>query len=337
MPLNNFMERMLPAIESELQEIVSITQRPGLDELHRMLAYHLGWEGEGAGTNARGKRVRPLLVLLTTASTGCEWTRALPAAAAVELIHNFSLIHDDIQDDSPLRRGRPTVWTKWGIPLAINAGDSMFALAHIALTRLNSAVSPKTALQASQLLPHTSLTLTEGQYLDISYESRNDLTLDDYWAMIQGKTAALIAACVELGALTAEVDEDTLLLFRQFGERIGLAFQVTDDLLGIWGNATQMGKSAASDLISGKKSLPVLYGLQQNGLFAIRWREGKITPQEVPDIAAQLESEGALTFTQETADHLTGQALELLEDINPQGEAGEALIELAHKLVRRDG
>src|SRR5512143_635565 len=120
MGLKQLFETMLPPVEADLQEAVGRVSGRGLDELHYMLAYHMGWEGEGAGPEARGKRIRPLLVLLSAAAAGGEWPRALPAAAAVELVHNFSLVHDDIQDQSPLRRGRATVWTKWGAAQAIN-------------------------------------------------------------------------------------------------------------------------------------------------------------------------------------------------------------------------
>ena len=130
-----------------------------------------------------------------------DWHKALPAAAAVELLHNFSLIHDDIQDHSDMRRGRPTVWVKWGVPQAINAGDVMFTQAFWALQRLADRTSAQTALEASQVLQQVCLRLTEGQYLDISYEDKSVLPLDAYWPMIGGKTSALLGGCAELGAL----------------------------------------------------------------------------------------------------------------------------------------
>ncbi len=175
MPLSNYFDLLLPAIEQEMKACVRETREQGLEELYSMLEYHLGWEGPGSGPKAQGKRVRPMMVLLSNASAGGDWEIALPAAAAVELVHNFSLIHDDIQDNSPLRRGRETVWKMWNIPQAINAGDSMFALAHIALKRLANQVPDGIALEAYKILPEACLTLTQGQYLDLSYENRNDL------------------------------------------------------------------------------------------------------------------------------------------------------------------
>lgn len=333
--LAEYTNMMLPAIEEEMQQCVAITNEPGLEELHYMLAYHLGWEGPDAGPKACGKRVRPLLVLLTSEAAGGDWQSALPAAAAVELVHNFSLIHDDIQDNSPLRRGRETVWKKWDIPQAINAGDSMFSLAHIALERLNSEIPPELVIKAQSILPVACLRLTQGQFLDLSYEHRSDLSMGDYWPMISGKTASLIATCTELGALLAGVVEDVVAIYRKFGEYVGLAFQVQDDILGIWGDAMQTGKSAESDLVEGKISLPVFYALEKNGAFAERWLAGPITPDEVPQMAALLKAEGAYDYAQNEAERLTNLAIDMLARAKPASPAAEALQELADQLTKR--
>ena len=336
MTLQHHIDEYLPAIETELQEIIGTTKIEHYHGLHEMLAYAMGWEGQGAGPKARGKRVRPLLVLLANASAGGNWGKALPAAAAVELVHNFSLIHDDIEDNSPLRRGRPTVWKLWGIAQAINTGDTMFTLAQLAITRLKKNTPPAITLEATQLIQQTCLHLTQGQYLDISYEDRADLVIEDYWPMVRGKTAALLAASTELGALVANVDVETRIAYRNFGRNLGLAFQALDDYLGIWGNAEVTGKSVSSDLVECKKSLPVLFGLGKNGAFARRWLQGPITQDEVPEIARQLEIEGGRTFTKGEAERLTSSALQDLEDADPQGDAGDALCELANKLLKRD-
>jgi geranylgeranyl diphosphate synthase type I len=335
MTLDATFRTYLPEIEKELHRAVDHVQAPPFGEYHSMLAYHLGWEGEGAGPEASGKRIRPLLLLLSAAAAGSDWRRALPAAAAVELIHNFSLIHDDIQDNSPLRRGRPTVWTRWGIPQAINAGDAMFTLGKLAILRLEETASPAVALQAARLIEETCLTLTQGQYLDMAFETREDVTLLDYWKMVGGKTAALLAACASLGALVAGVPAPIQAAFFEFGRRIGLAYQAEDDLLGIWGDAALTGKSTDSDLVSKKKSLPVIYGLQQNGEFARRWRKGDIHPSQAHQLAALLEQEGARTYTEQQADEHTRLGLSAFEKARPVGEAGEDLHALALKLVQR--
>lgn len=336
MSLESLSQQMLPAIEAELRKALARANGAGLQEYYDMLAYHLGWEGEGAGPQATGKRIRPLLVLLVAAAAGGDWQAALPAAAAIELVHNFSLIHDDIEDNSSLRRGRPTVWKMWGIPQAINAGDAMFTLAHLAILRLEETASPGVALQAARILQETCLQLTQGQYLDIAYENRADLSLDSYWAMVSGKTAALISACSEIGAWVAGAEEHRRQTYRQFGQSLGLAFQVQDDLLGIWGDTALTGKSNESDLVEKKKSLPVIYGLTLAGPFAQRWLQGAISPAEVPDLAAQLASEGALEYTRNAASRLTRQALETLQQAHPQGQAGQALFELTHQLLDRN-
>lgn len=326
---------LLSAIETELQKQVARLDEPRTRPFHEMLAYHMGWTGEGAGPEATGKRVRPLLVLLTAASCGADWRPALPAAAAVELVHNFSLLHDDIEDNSDKRRGRTTVWKKWGLAQGINAGDGMFILANLALADLEADYPAPIVIRAATILQHACLDLTRGQFLDISYEDRADLAVDDYWPMVGGKTAALIAACCQLGALLGGADAARQEAYRAFGHYLGLAFQVQDDILGIWGDEALTGKSAAGDLVEGKKSLPVLFGLEKNGEFAKRWQRGPIRAEEVRAAAALLETESARTSAQEAARQMTDLALESLRVANPQGEAGEALKSLADKLLQR--
>ena len=326
---------LLSAIETELQRQVARLDEPRTRPFHEMLAYHMGWTGEGAGPEATGKRVRPLLVLLTAASCGADWRPALPAAAAVELVHNFSLLHDDIEDNSDKRRGRTTVWKKWGLAQGINAGDGMFILANLALADLEADYPAPIVIRAATILQHACLDLTRGQFLDISYEDRADLAVDDYWPMVGGKTAALIAACCQLGALLGGADAARQEAYRAFGHYLGLAFQVQDDILGIWGDEALTGKSAAGDLVEGKKSLPVLFGLEKNGEFARRWQRGPIRAEEVRAAAALLEAESARRSAQEAARQMTDLALESLRVANPQGEAGEALKSLADKLLQR--
>ena len=267
--MSDLMKTMLDAIETELMKQVSRLDAQNTHVYHNMLTYHMGWSGDGAGAEATGKRIRPLMVLLVCAACGLDlkdsgeanWRSALPAAAAVELIHNFSLVHDDIQDNSEKRRGRPTVWVKWGIPQAINSGDGLLVLANLAITDLLNHYPSEKVVKVSQILQNTCLDLTRGQFLDMSYEKRNDLRVDDYWPMIGGKTAALLSCCCTLGAIMGNADEATVDAYRSFGHYLGLAFQLQDDILGIWGNEAVTGKSIMSDLVEGKKSLPVLAGL----------------------------------------------------------------------------
>jgi geranylgeranyl diphosphate synthase, type I len=333
---------LLPHIELELQRQVSRLDQPRTKPFHEMLTYHMGWTGEGAGPEATGKRIRPLLVLLcASASSGAEsadetWQPALPAAAAVELVHNFSLVHDDIQDNSPKRRGRDTAWVKWGAPMAINVGDALFVLSNQAIIDLKENYPAGIVVQAAEILHNTCLDLTRGQFLDMSYEERNDLTVEDYWLMIAGKTAALLSTCCHIGALLGGADEAKQDAYRSFGHYLGLAFQVQDDILGIWGNEAVTGKSAASDLVEGKNSLPVLAGLSANGRFAERWRRGPVKPEEVEELASLLAAEGGYEASHDASKQMTDLALLNLYEADSQGEAGEVLYELANKLLKRE-
>ncbi|MDX9991190.1 MAG: polyprenyl synthetase family protein [Anaerolineales bacterium] len=336
MSLKTFSSQMLPAIESELQKQIARVDQPRTALYHEMLTYHMGWSGEGAGAEATGKRIRPLMVLLCCAASGGAWQPALPAAAGVELAHNFSLVHDDIQDNSEKRRGRPTLWTKWGVPQSINTGDGLFVLSNLALSDLAQSYPPESALRAAQVLHEICLRLTCGQHMDISYEERLDLNEDDYWPMISGKTAALLAGCCQIGAILGGAERQTENAYHEFGLALGLAFQVQDDILGIWGNEALTGKSTASDLLEGKKSLPVLYGLGQNKEFGKRWKSGPITPQDVQAVAEMLAEEGANAYAQGKSKEWTDKALASLEKANPQGQAGQALRELADNLLGRN-
>ena len=260
MSLKTYSEIMLPAIESELQHQVARLDEPRTRMFHEMLTYHMGWTGEGAGPEATGKRLRPLIVLIVVESYISNWLRACPAAAAIELIHNFSLVHDDIQDNSDKRRGRPTVWKKWDMPQAINVGDALFVISNQAIMDLAKDYPADMVVNTAHIIHNACLDLTRGQYLDIAYEKRSDLSIEDYWKMIEGKTAALLSACTQVGALLGGADKQTVEQYRIFGRDLGLAFQVQDDILGIWGNEALTGKSAASDLVDGKNSLPIFTG-----------------------------------------------------------------------------
>ena len=336
MESENNQAAMRTAIEAEMQAVLDRAKHDQALELDEMMRYHLGWSGKGAGPAAQGKRIRPLVTLLAAEAAGGPWQAALPAAASVELLHNFSLIHDDIQDDSPLRRGRPTVWKIWGLAQAINAGDCMYTLAFRAMLGLETSASPQVALAATHFLQETCIELTRGQYLDISFESRAKVSTDDYWTMTEGKTAALLAAALEFGALAAGASQSSQHNYGLFGRKLGLAFQVQDDLLGVWGVAELTGKSVEGDIVSGKKSLPILYGLAQNGKFARRWLAGPVAADEVQDLARTLEAEGARQYTEAAAEKLTAEALHALEAADPQGQAGNELAALANQLLKRE-
>jgi geranylgeranyl diphosphate synthase type I len=204
------------------------------------------------------------------------------------------------------------------------------------VTDLKENYSPQVIVRAAEILHNTCLDLTRGQFLDMSYEERDDLTVEDYWPMVSGKTAALLSACCHIGSLLGNADESRQDAYRSFGHYLGLAFQVQDDILGIWGDEVLTGKSAASDLIEGKNSLPVLAGLGANGKFAARWKQGPIRAEEVHELARTLAAEGGYEAATEAARQMTDLALMSLREADPQGEAGEALFELADRLLKRN-
>lgn len=337
--MTELIQTMLAAIENDLKYQIDSLKNDRNTEMISMMRYHMGWEGENAGP--AGKRLRPLFLLLTTQALSSNdrsddaWRQALPAATAIELIHNFSLVHDDIEDDSATRRGRPTLWKLWGIPQAINTGDAMFAIAHHAMYRLLADHPAETVSTAAEHLLSTCVALTNGQHLDMGYENREDLTVEDYWPMIGGKTAALLSACTQIGAILANAHPSLIERLSEFGRLLGLAFQVQDDILGIWGDEKKTGKSVASDILTRKKSYPILLSLNKHADFYNAWQTAPFQPEQLPELAEILRTDGTYAETAAKSHELTRQALELLEQCELHGEAGELLRGLSHQLLER--
>ncbi len=334
MTFSEFSQETRPAIEKKLREIIGTIDKSRYPGLNAMLSYHMGWEGEGAGEKASGKRIRPVMVLLATSAAGKNWEDALPAAAAVELIHNFSLIHDDIEDQSDMRHGRKTVWSIWGEAQAINAGDCMFSLAFEALGSADG--QPANILKALKNLQNTCVQLTSGQYLDMAYESSVELPLEDYWAMVGGKTAALLACSASIGPELTGAPETVKTALSNFAKNLGLAFQAQDDWLGVWGNSALIGKSTDSDLKSGKKSLPILLGLQSSREFRQRWDKRPFRDEEIQDLAELLKNDGIQELVEKETMDLTQKAKEALHAIKPWNYYLDYLDELADKLLCRE-
>jgi geranylgeranyl diphosphate synthase type I len=293
-------------------------------------------EGRALPQGQGGKRIRPLLTALTSAAVGGEWRHALPAAAAIELLHNFSLLHDDIQDDSPLRRGRATVWKLWGAPQAINAGDAMFTLAHLAPHRLRAlGVADGIVLDVLADFDATCLHLTQGQHLDMAFEGRARVSVDEYLTMIEGKTAALVSACARIGARIGGATLDVREHLSSYGRHLGLAFQIHDDWLGIWGDPAVTGKSAATDLQTRKKSLPVVYGLERSDDFVRAYGVPHQPGASVAALIERLDSLGAQSHTRDLARDHSDQAVAHLDAAHLTGPAAAALRELTEQLLSR--
>jgi geranylgeranyl diphosphate synthase type I len=334
--LSDLARPMLSAVEQDLRETIDRLQPPPPAEMRAMVDHHLGWSE--AGEAGRGKRLRPLLTLLSCAAAGGDWRRALPAASAVEWIHNFSLVHDDIQDASERRRGRPSLWKLHGMPLALNAGDAMLVLARLAAHRLaENGLPERDVLRVLRALDEACLRLTLGQHEDLVLEREPQVSEERYTAMIVNKTAALLAACTGCGALLAGAPQAVVDLYRDYGRHLGLAFQALDDLIGAAGDPQASGKPSGDDLAARKKTLPVLYGLQRSAAFRRLWESSDREGGAVQAMAAELRRCGALAETQRWAAGHTRRALHALAQSGPASPARAALEDLTHQLLRRTG
>lgn len=342
MNLQPIFDRYLPPLEQALRDALSIS-RPELGPYYGMMHYHLGWVDEtfapvpGSG----GKRLRPLLCLLATEATGGQMEHSMPAAVALELLHNFSLVHDDIEDNSATRRGRPSVWKVWGVPQAVNVGDGLFAVTHRVLGGLaDRGVPPTRTLEAIRAFDAACVTLTEGQFLDMGFEAQVDVTLEEYLPMIQGKTAALIGVACRLGALIAGAPPETVAHYARFGEHLGIAFQIQDDCLGIWGEEAVTGKPVGDDIRERKKNYPVVYALEQlaaagDARLANLYRRDRMDEATVQAILDILQQVGAKARTQEAVRAYHQQALAALAATGIENQAQTWLADLAGALASR--
>jgi len=308
-----------------------------------MLRYHMGWQDEHGHSCIResGKFIRSTLCLLCCQAVGGDTSQVMPAAAAVELIHNFSLIHDDIEDASYERHHRPTVWKLWGQSQAINAGDAMFTLAYLALLRLKEkGIADEKIVSSTEMLSLACLDLCEGQYLDVDYENRLDTTVEDYLDMAAKKTAALFALSTSMGAYLGSQDSKLVDSFHLFGKELGIAYQICDDILGIWGGEESVGKSV-TDISQRKKTLPVVYGLRNSRGEARKKLEGlysqkSIEGDEIAEVTKILDHLGAKDYAENLAERYYDKALAELEATGLDRSGQAPLKETACFLLERD-
>ncbi|MBA7616262.1 hypothetical protein ES703_23558 [subsurface metagenome] len=281
-------------IEQELREIVTKGSTPLLD-LDTMLAYHMGFSDQYGNLqdSARGKYMRPLFCLAICVGLGGKPDMALPAAASLELAHRTSLIFDDIQDNGRERNKQPTVWAIWGVNQAINAGFALSSYAHLALHRMRQRGVPSSViLEVWRELESAVIGLCQGQFMDISFMDKYELTVDDYLEMVRGKTGALFGAACEIGAMIAPRGRPVADLARDFGMNMGIAFQIHDDYLGVWGDEALVGKTA-NDLLERKRSLPLVLALEQDLKWVKRWLELEyIGKRSVKGLTAWMERKG---------------------------------------------
>ena len=260
MPLTGAIDaHALDLFEEQLKSFLqSYAER---DPLAEQLHYHFALT---QGNSRHGKRLRPRLLMAAAASYGAKPERTMPACIAVELLHNYSLIHDDIQDADRLRHGRPTLWAVYGVEHGINAGDAVGALAHVALADIVETHGAETAFAMSLELAEANLHTCRGQGQDLALSAARTVTLDEYIEMIGGKTASLFACAAALGARCASAQPSEIERSREAGRLFGLGFQISDDVLGIWGSTQVTGKPAACDLVRRKKTFPVTWALQHS-------------------------------------------------------------------------
>lgn len=328
------------------RDLITPTLRAVVDRLdpriRLVVSYHLGWCDEhGCALNSNGgKAVRPGLALLAAEASGADAHTALAGAAAVELVHNFSLVHDDVMDRDARRRHRPTVWALWGDAVAVLTGDAMLSLAHEVLLGCDS----PHAGAAQTVIAVATRELIRGQAADTAFENRSDVSLDECVAMAWDKTAALMAASAVTGAVLAGARSPVREALGAYGGHIGLAFQLVDDLLGIWGRPEVTGKPVYSDLRSRKKTLPVTWTVENGGAagrqlaawLADETRAGAATDDEFADVARLVERGGGRAWACEEAHRRVALGIEALARADiPPGPAAE-LAALAHYLVDRE-
>ena len=319
------LEKYREALESKMDSVVS-QKEPA--QLYEPIKYIL---------SLGGKRLRPVLTLLSCDFFDSDFNDALPAALAVELFHNFSLIHDDIMDKAPLRRGQITVHEKWDINTGILSGDAMLILAY----QLFESYEPNEFQELAKLFSRTALQVCEGQQYDVDFETRNDVGISEYIMMIDYKTAVLIGAAMKMGAIVGKASTDCKESMYQFGRNLGIAFQLQDDYLDAFGNPQTFGKQVGGDIIANKKTFLYLKALQMG---AVSEKETLIrlfneTPND-PSVKIELakkifQNSGAANATSEEIEIYTQKAYDILESIQISEEKKQQLRVLGEVLMKR--
>ncbi|PTD94815.1 hypothetical protein C9439_00630 [archaeon SCG-AAA382B04] len=312
----NTIEELKPIINKEIRKV--IPKNHEIDKLYDKVHYHL---------NTGGKRWRPALCLLICDAVNGEREKALPFAAAIEIIHNFSLIHDDIEDEDQYRRDELALWKKIGIPRAINVGDGMFAKGFYSASRSREVgLSFEKSFKLMKLLSKVVTELMEGQAMDINSRERNDISKSEYMKMISKKTGALVAGSVKGGAIIGGADDETKEAMSEFGKKIGPAFQITDDLLDFSESKGRRGM-VGNDIREGKRSLMVIHYLEttsgekrQNLLDILNKDREDTTQQDVEEAIGYLERNGSLEYAKNKKNQLAQEALESLNYLSGSEE-----------------
>lgn len=284
-----------------------------------------------------GKRMRPVLTLMAAEIFDCSFEQALPAAMAVEVFHNFSLVHDDIMDAAPLRRGKETVHERWNLNAGILSGDAMLILAYQYFEQYR----PEIFRDLAKLFSKTALEVCEGQQWDVDFETREDVTISEYLKMIEYKTAVLVGAAMKMGAIIAETPEPQAQLIYDFGLNLGIAFQLQDDYLDVFGNPETFGKQIGGDIIENKKTHLYLKAMafadkaqteQLQHLYSIQPNDNR---EKIESVAAIFNATGASQSTQHAIREYTMKAFETLEKMQVSDDKKAALKAFGERLMER--
>ena len=287
--------------------------------------------------NLGGKRLRPMLTLMTTDCFGGEISNALDASLAIELFHNFSLIHDDIMDKAPLRRGKQTVHEKWDIDTGILSGDAMLIMAYKLLESYNS----KYFKQLTTLFSNTALEVCEGQQYDINFETRVDVSVQDYVKMVKYKTAVLVGTAMQMGAILAEANNEDQKRCYDFGINLGIAFQLKDDYLDAFGNPENFGKQLGGDIIENKKTYLFLKAMElgsddlKNKLSDLFEKSSANNDQKIIEVIEVYNMSGAKKATERAIENYTTAAFDLLNLLDIESSKKQVLIDFGTQLMTR--
>ena len=338
----------LPSMFDQYGGYVQDALRSNLDlrglAVYDLLRYYMGWADEDGAPIAAmtGKAVRPTLCLFGCEAVGGSVNLAIPAAVALEFIHNFSLVHDDIQDEDETRHNRKTLWAIWGKPKALVAGNVLRVVADIALHALErEGLEPKRSLTAVGLLTESYLEMIEGQYLDLSYEGRPDISMDDYLRMISRKTGALLRCSLNLGAAVGTDDQETIAAIRECGRALGYVFQIRDDVLGVWGEEEITGKPVGADIRRKKNSYPVVYTMEaaadaDKDYISSIYLKPELDEEDVDSALAIMERVGVRERAQTEAARWADSAMQSIAALELSHRHREQIEEFTHFLLVRD-
>ena len=338
----------LPQMFQRYRANISRSLRDSLSQQHSdvydMLRYYMGWVDENGRPHEamEGKALRPTLCLFACEAVGGALEMAMPSAVALEFIHNFSLIHDDIQDRDEIRHNRKTLWAVWGDPKALVAGNVLRVVADECLHQLlDSGLDYDRALAAGMLLTEAYLEMIEGQYLDLQFEGRHDISMSDYLNMISCKTGALIRCSLNLGAVVGAQEQGVGDAFKESGRAMGYVFQIIDDVLGVWGDEETTGKPVGADIRRKKNSYPVVYTMgrandkDQKMLNEI-YEKDELDDSDVDSVLAVMDRLDVKNQAQQEAEKYANVALESLAPVELSREARQEVEDLAHFLLVRD-